>query len=69
MSLIPEITAEQIDDFFKVGRKKTKVVGVKASTTGGRILDPKTMKPAVINRDNMSNLKRCRYTLKIKKNN
>ena len=45
MSLIPEISAEQIDDWFKIGKKSVKVTGVKKSTTGGRSYDPETLQP------------------------
>ncbi|WAR19603.1 TDRD9-like protein [Mya arenaria] len=45
MSLIPDITTDQIDDWFKIGKKTPKVVGVRATTVGGRSLDPETLQP------------------------
>lgn len=45
--MIPEITPDQIDGWFKIGKSTatTKIQSVPKSSTGGRALDPGTMKP------------------------
>ena len=44
--LTAEITPDQIDDWFRIGKKTVKVQSVARSTTGGRFYDPETLKPA-----------------------
>lgn len=59
MSLIPEITTDQIDDWFKIGKKSAqKVKAVKASTTGGRSIDPDTLQPVEARPDYVPHYKR-----------
>ena len=58
MSLIPEITTDQIDDWFRIGKKTAKVKAVKASTIGGRNIDPETLKPRVAQHDHVPHYKR-----------
>jgi hypothetical protein len=45
MSMIPEITPDQIDDWFKIGKKTSKIKTVPKSFTGGRAIDPITLQP------------------------
>ena len=45
MSLAPDITPEQIDDWFKIGKKAIKREGIPKSSTKGRLYDPVTRKP------------------------
>ena len=45
--LTAEITPEQIDDWFRIGKKTVKVQSIARSSTGGRFIDPETLKPAV----------------------
>ncbi|KAL4238351.1 ATP-dependent RNA helicase tdrd9 [Mactra antiquata] len=47
MSMIPEITPDQIDDWFRIGKTAPKMKALPQSSTGGRALDAATMKPKV----------------------
>ena len=58
MSLLPDITPEQIDDWFKIGKKTAPIKGVKATTTGGRCLDPETLRPIEPERQHVPHYKR-----------
>ena len=45
--LVTDITLDQVDDWFKIGKKVAKSATVPRSKLGGRPLDPTTGKAAV----------------------